>query len=449
MRRMTHSWSQPANLKNAKGMSVSSLIYLSHSYRPRDAVVNDYFVRLMESEGLLPSLDPPSTYVNSAKLERHLDQSDAMIAILTERETGVSPHLLYEIALGARSRKPLLVFVEDTLPSTILPANVLQRRFSLHSFPRHIREHRQSLMVLRDYIGEAPPRYQVSLTRRMCLLLGSDTLDAGMLEGIKNCVGQSRKYDVLTSDALSKMTEAHPIAYNVIREIDFVVAFSTPSMSNRDSYLMGLLQGACKPLVNLTSNPAFPPPGDVPAEYQPRVFLPDSDLADILKLVEREIGLYEEDFLSLEDKASADRYIQFLIDLGGRGRYAAGTRHQGVEVVMGDRYDVRGQTGAVGPNAEVHDVTFNQIWQEASSDIDLPALAEELQRLRATLRTDAKTPEDDQVVAEVGQAERAAREGDGPAALRHLRVVGKWALGAATAIGAGVAVAAIKVATGV
>jgi hypothetical protein len=79
---------------------MTSLVYLAHSYRPRDAVVNDYFARLIESEGLVPSLDPPSTDVNSAKLERHLGQSDAMIAILTERETGVSPHILYEILIG-------------------------------------------------------------------------------------------------------------------------------------------------------------------------------------------------------------------------------------------------------------------------------------------------------------------------------------------------------------
>jgi hypothetical protein len=432
-----------------KGVSVSGLIYLSHSYRPRDAAVNDYFVRLMESEDLLPSLDPPSTFVNSAKLERHLDQSDAMIAILTERETGVSPHIIYEIALGVRSRKPLLVFVEDTLPSTILPVNVLQRRFSLHSFPRHIREHRQSLMVLRDYIGEAPPRYQASLTRRTCLLLGGDTLRAPLFDEVQNHVQQARSYEVLTSDTLSERVEEHPMAYNVIRETDLVIAFTAPDMSSRDSYLLGVLQGACKPLVNLTTMPAFPPPGKVPAEYKPRTFSPASGITTVLETLDKEVDLYEEDFLSLENTDSTDRYIQFLIDLGGRGLYAAGARRQGVEVVMGDRYDVRGQTGAVGPNAEVHDVTFNQIWQEVGSSIDLPALADELGRLRATLRADAKTPEDDQVVAEIGQAERAARDGNGSVALRHLRGVGKWALSAATAIGAGVAVAAIKAATGV
>jgi hypothetical protein len=268
-----------------------------------------------------------------------------------------------------------------------------------------------------------------------------------VFDEVRNYIQQIRKYEALTSDALSEQIESHPLGYNIIREIDLVIAFTTPDISNRDSYLLGVLQGACKPLVNLTDASGFPSPGNVPTEYQPRIFSPNTSQA-VIGVLEMEMNLYEEDFLSLEDKNSADRYIEFLIDLGGRGSYASGARNQGVEVVMGDRYDVRGQTGAVGPNAEVHDVTFNQIWQEAGSDIDLPALADELERLRANLRANATTPEEDQVVAEIGQAERAARDGDGPVVIRHLRGVGKWALGAATSIGAGVAVTAIKAATG-
>jgi hypothetical protein len=427
---------------------VTSLIYLSHSYRPRDALVNDYFARLMESEGFLPSLDPPSTYVNSAKLERHLGQSDAMISILTERESGVSPHIFYEIALGVRSQKPLLVFAEDTLPSTILPAGILQRRFSLHSFPRHIREHRQSLMILRDYVGDPPPRYQGSLTPRTCLLLGGSALEDTVLDELRKYVEQVRKYEVLTSDKVFKEIGIHPIAYDLLREIDLVVAVTSADMDRRDSYLLGVAHGACKPLVNFSTDMTFLPPGNVPTEYHPRL-LSSKSAPEILNGLAKEIDLYEEDFLNLEDTASTDRYIQFLVDLGGRGLYSPRARHQGMEVVMGDRYEIRGQAGAVGPNAHVHDTTFNQIWQDAGEHIDLPTLANELGRLRTALRADAKTPDDDQVVADVGQAERAAREGNGPGALRHLRGVGKWALAAATSIGAGVAVAAIKAATGV
>jgi hypothetical protein len=427
---------------------MSSLIYLSHSYRPRDVRVNDYFVRLIESEDLVPSLDPPSSAVNSAKLERHLVQSDAMIAILTERESGVSPHILYEIALGVRSQKPLLVFVEDTLPSTVLPARVLQRRFSFRSFPRHMREHRQGLSILRDYTGDPPSRYQSLLTPRTCLLLGSSTLPGTVAESVQNFIEQEQRYNVITSARLFSDLAEHPIAYDVFREIDVVIVFGGPGLDRRDSYLLGVAHGVCKPAITFTTEPSFPAAGLVPSEYQPRVFSPGVEIGDLTEMVATELELYEEDFLDLEDTDSTDRYMQFLLDLGGRGRYGARTRGQGVEVVMGDRYDVRGQAAAVGPNAHVHDSTFNQLWQQSAEHIDLPTLADELGQLRVALRTAAKTPEDDQIVADIGQAELAAKGGDGPSAIRHLRGAGKWALGVATSIGVAVAAAAIKAATG-
>jgi hypothetical protein len=427
---------------------MSSLVYLSHSYRPRDATINDYFVRLIESEDLVPSLDPPSATVNSAKLERHLMQSDAMIAILTERESGVSPHILYEIALGIRSQKPLLVFIEDTLPSSVVPARVLQRRFSLRSFPRHAREHRQSVSILRDYTGEPPPRYQSLLIPRTCLLLGTSTLPGTIAGEIRQFVEQDRHYATLTSAALVGDLRKHPIAYDVFSEIDIVIAFSGPGLDRNDSYVLGVAHGLCKPIIMFTTEPGFPVAGEVPAEYQPRIFAPGTGLDDLTSMITKELELYEEDFLDLEDTESTERYLQFLVDLGGRGRYGTRTRGQGVEVVMGDRYDVHGQAAAVGPNAHVHDATFNQIWTQSAGNIDLPALAEQLSQLRTALRAEAKSPEDDQIVAEVGQAELAARNGNGPAAIRHLRGAGQWALGVATSIGVAIAVAAIKASTG-
>jgi hypothetical protein len=314
---------------------MSSLIYFSHSYRPRDVLVNDYFTRLMTSEDLLPSLDPPSSSVNSAKLERHLAQSDAMIAVLTDRESGISPHIHYEIALGVRSRKPLLVFVEDTLPSDVLPARILQRRFSLNAFPRHIREHRQSLKILRDYTGNPPPpRYQFSLTPRTCLLLGPSNLEAVSHDQVRAYIEETRRYEVLSADDFFRQVDEHPVAYELLREIDLVIAFTGNSESRRDSYLLGIAQGACMPLVNLSTGPAFPAPGDVPDEYCPKTIAPDFTMAIIGEILDQEIDLYEEDFLNLEDASSTDRYIQFLIDLDGSGQYAARTRTAGVDKVL-------------------------------------------------------------------------------------------------------------------
>jgi hypothetical protein len=402
----------------------------------------------MEAEGLVASLDPPSTNVNSAKLERHLGHCDAMVVVLTERESGASPHILYEVGLGLRGQKPVLVFVEDTLPADIVPGHVLQRRFSFRSFPRNIREHRQSLATLREYIGEAAPRYQGLLAPRTCLLLGASTLGPELGAAIEEHVRQERRYTTISSPELLAQLDRHPISYGIFGEISLVIAFDVAALGRREVQLLGEVRGANLPLIKFATEADSLLPAAVPAEYQPRIMGGGVSPAEVMKMISTELEIYEEDFLELPDSASADRYTRFLIDLGGRGRYSALTRERGVEVVVGDRYDVRGQAGAVGPNAHVHDVSFNQIWSQQSEEIDLPALADELSRLRVALREQAKTPDDDRVVADVGQAELSAKSGDGPGALRHLRNAGKWTLDTATAIGVGVAAAAIKAATG-
>ena len=50
-----------------------------------------------------------------------------------------------------------------------------------------------------------------------------------------------------------------------------------------------------------------------------------------------------------------------------------------------EKYHIEGQTGAVGPGAHAHDMTFNQIWNAAKDGIDLSALSKELAELRSKL----------------------------------------------------------------
>ncbi|WBB48448.1 hypothetical protein O3597_25760 [Verrucosispora sp. WMMA2044] len=402
----------------------------------------------MEAEGLIASLDPPSTHVNSAKLERHLSCCDAMVVVLTERETGTSPHIMYEISLGIRSGKPLLVFVEDTLPRKTLPPGILQCRFSLRSYPRNVREHRQALTMLRAYIGEPTPRHLSPLSPRTCLLLGSSVLAPELSDTLQDFIERNRRYAVLPSRRLLTGIDEHPTGYSALREVSLAIAFTGAASDRREDVLLGELRGTNIPLIQVTAEPLSAASARVPVEYQPRVMDPDLGAPALIELVANELEIFEEDFLELSDGSSADRYTQFLIELGGRGRYGALTRERGVEVIMGDRYHVQGQPGAVGPNSHVHDVTFVQLWNQQGDKLDLPSLAEELAQLRVTLREQATTPEDDQVVADIGQAELAARQGDGAGAFRHLKAAGKWALDTATAIGAAVAAEAVKVAMG-
>lgn len=118
------------------------------------------------------------------------------------------------------------------------------------------------------------------------------------------------------------------------------------------------------------------------------------------------------------------------------------------EISMSDQYNVTGQVGAVGPNAKAENNTFNQIMQQAASNLDLPSLTAELAALRKSMRTQATEVEHDLAVASIGAAENAAKRQDGVGALEHLKSAGKWALEVATKIGAPVAAKAIQTAIG-
>lgn len=108
----------------------------------------------------------------------------------------------------------------------------------------------------------------------------------------------------------------------------------------------------------------------------------------------------------------------------------------------GAKYNFSGPVGAAGDGASAHD--FVQTFQQLNSG-DLQA---DLARLREAMRGNSSTLEHDLAIAEVGQAEAAVASGDVVTAKGHLAKAGKWAWSTATAIGAGVAAAAIKAAIG-
>jgi len=97
---------------------------------------------------------------------------------------------------------------------------------------------------------------------------------------------------------------------------------------------------------------------------------------------------------------------------------------------------------------DFHDITIQQM-NAGTGNIDLAKLAEELRAVRAKMKAD---PDDsvthDAAIAAVGQAAEAAAAGDSGGTMRHLKDAGKWAVDAAMAIGAALAVEVGKKAIG-
>jgi Pentapeptide repeats (8 copies) len=116
---------------------------------------------------------------------------------------------------------------------------------------------------------------------------------------------------------------------------------------------------------------------------------------------------------------------------------------------MGDKYDISGQVGAVGPNAHAHDMTFNQLVNHVEQNIDLAELAKQIGELRqAMAERQDPSPQAAIAVGEVAKAEIAATEKNTSKVVEHLKSAGKWTLDFAKDMGKDLVVDLIKKATG-
>ncbi len=115
---------------------------------------------------------------------------------------------------------------------------------------------------------------------------------------------------------------------------------------------------------------------------------------------------------------------------------------------MGDTYRAE-QAGAMGPNAHAENMTFNQVWNQNSSKIDLPQLASELAALRSEMLKEAKEPEDYAKSAPSHLLKPQPNKMMDPKALEFLSKAGTWALDVATKIRVTIAAAALKESMGI
>jgi hypothetical protein len=287
------------------------LIYYSHSYRPADKDINGFFQELMLSEGMTPSLDPPSDRLNAAKPERHLRSTDGMIAVLPYRDPEPSNYILYEIALCVRAHKPVLVFVEDVLPNNLISGILLQRRFSRRHFLREVRNHRHALQMLKTYIGsEPPPAYQPNAAQRSCLVIGASLLTESQRDRIRDRLMLLRYSSIMAPGGDECLSYDSPCE-DLVAQSMLCVAFAE-KLSPLEYYLLGAARACLTPTILLTANPDYVFNSKVPEEYQPRrVMLKEVDL--VCNTLEKEISIFEEDYLELPDQEKVLRYRSALI----------------------------------------------------------------------------------------------------------------------------------------
>ena len=246
------------------------IIYWAHSYRKEDAPLNNHFGILIEqSERMIVNFDPPSPSVNESKLAQNLRSCDGMVAVLSWRDRGTSPYLIYEVGLSLRARKPLAVFIDDRLPTNILPSRILQRRFSHRTYFRQFREHTDALRLLRSSMGDPPPsRYQPNASQRTCGLVGLRPLDRNSKNFIHNFVAL-RGFQPIDLERLDATNDLAFEKYEHLATLDVALEF-VDSRTVRSAYWAGALSAAAVPRIAITVNPNYPFSDLVPRDFQPR-----------------------------------------------------------------------------------------------------------------------------------------------------------------------------------
>jgi hypothetical protein len=169
------------------------------------------------------------------------------------------------------------------------------------------------------------------------------------------------------------------------------------------------------------------------------------DDLNVTEVTENSIKEFKQDFEVLKSKIPK---LQPGTEIYNRVRELIGTRNVTmIGEVMRDKY-IAGQVGAMGPNAQAHDINFNQLWNQLQPSIDLAELADELSRLRQEMKKQAVAPEEDIAVSDVAKAEQAAKAGDGSKVMQHLKSAGGWALNVGSKVGTDLAVKMIKASLG-
>ena len=169
----------------------------------------------------------------------------------------MSPYILFEIALALRSRKLLLVFVDNRLPSGILPPRVLQLRYSHVRYYDQIPEQTQVLRLLESYMGDLPvPRYQPSTSQQSCGVVGLSALSTSRGEELSQLIN-SRGYRPVLLDEIGFK---NPLEFDQFEQLATLglVLLCTDVPTERSNYWAGAVCAASLPKIEFTLSPNYP-----------------------------------------------------------------------------------------------------------------------------------------------------------------------------------------------
>jgi hypothetical protein len=227
--------------------------------------------------------------------------------------------------------------------------------------------------------------------------------------GIVNRFVTERGYQFLNLDRVEEAGAVGFDKYEHLANLDVAIRF-VDSRARRSMYWAGAVSAAAVPTITITIDPDYLFSDRFPREFQPRPANLDGvpPLEEVLK---REFDLFEQDFLKAQDAETLEKYFNLQMQAGALGgRYESQTRNYYMENIMGDKYTVSGQAGAVGPQAHAHDITFSGVWNQLEKSVDIAQLAEQLGQLHAAMEREASERTRAQVGGRGGGRGRAKRK---------------------------------------
>jgi len=175
------------------------------------------------------------------------------------------------------------------------------------------------------------------------------------------------------------------------------------NLSTFEFYLLGALRGALVPTVLLTQNPEYPFNPQIPTEYQARV-VTCKDMQGVCQTVQKEIAIFEEDYLDIKDQQRVLRYRAALIQEGTDGKYSRRTRDMVVNIVAQnaggidlskDKIQVSNVVGPVNIKSRLDNVTQTVKNAQSLPDDKRDELTQLLADLKAALEPIESARQDD------------------------------------------------------
>jgi hypothetical protein len=240
--------------------------YLSHSYRPDDRELNEYFHDLCWDEGFAFTVDSPLRRLSTTRLEMMMRASAAFLAVVTRREDQphyrCSPYMVYEHGLAVQAHKPRLVLLERNVSGSHFPQSQHTLVFDRNTLRRSRDEIRAKLRLL-----AAESRAYVNIGNRALgdvgLLLPATARHRAAAEVIRELLYEAG-YTAVDLD-LDDLDSAR-MATRLDR-LDFVVGeIGDPDLAQQMAYL----QGRFVPSIKLLHQPPTRPGASIPRLFLDR-----------------------------------------------------------------------------------------------------------------------------------------------------------------------------------